>query len=302
MLGSCRVERMTSPTDPTPPPAGARSSAESVKDSYVTQLIRRLESLHMSTVVNTPQEQEPPICCSQTKPSKVLNQHNTAQMLSHRWHRLGLQPPILWSTQEHISDHYKSPVDIRTESENSPLQVTLTVSSRNKRTDEMNTVGNSHSSSLETCNRGLLEGNVTEHCSLNNSSRMSVECEDSDLSDLEKDNIPVFKWAAPVELDLRPDLVDKDLEFTEVAEEDQGYPEVLPIPLKDFSESSDAGLESKDPCLTAMVTRLLELEKLQAATLQKEQGKAVRSRPATALVRSANRLRRLESPCSQMNT
>ncbi|XP_056600027.1 uncharacterized protein LOC130418090 isoform X3 [Triplophysa dalaica] len=286
MLGSCRVERMTSPTDPTPPPAGARSSAESVKDSYVTQLIRRLESLHMSTVVNTPQasllgsisnaqEQEPPICCSQTKPSKVLNQHNTAQMLSHRWHRLGLQPPILWSTQEHISDHYKSPVDIRTESENSPLQVTLTVSSRNKRTDEMNTVGNSHSSSLETCNRGLLE---------------------------EKDNIPVFKWAAPVELDLRPDLVDKDLEFTEVAEEDQGYPEVLPIPLKDFSESSDAGLESKDPCLTAMVTRLLELEKLQAATLQKEQGKAVRSRPATALVRSANRLRRLESPCSQMNT
>lgn len=164
----------------------------------------------------------------------------------------------------------------------------------------MNTIGNSHSSSLETCNRGLLEGNVTEHCSLNNSSRMSVECEDSDLSDLEKDNIPVFKWAAPVELDLRPDLVDKDLELTEVAEEEQGYPEVLPIPLKDFSESSDAGMESKDPCLTAMVTRLLELEKLQAATLQKEQGKAVRSHPATALVRSANRLRRLESPCSQV--
>ncbi|KAI7809770.1 hypothetical protein IRJ41_016382, partial [Triplophysa rosa] len=72
----------TSPTDLTPPPAGACSSAECDKDSYITQLIRRLETLHMSTVVNTPQasllasisnaqEQEPPICCSQTKSSKV---------------------------------------------------------------------------------------------------------------------------------------------------------------------------------------------------------------------------------------
>lgn len=228
-----------------------------------------------------------------------LKQHNTTQlrMLSHRWHRLGLQPQIPWSTQEHISDHYKSVDESRPALENNPLQVTLVVSSRNDRRDEMKTISNSHCSSLDTCNRGLFEGNITEQRSLNNSSHLSVECEDSDLSDLEKDNIPVLKWAAPVELDLRPDSVDRDLELTEATEEEEVYPEVLPVPLKDFS---DSGLESKDPSLTAMVTRLLELEKLQATTIQKEQGKAVRSRPATALVRSANRLRRLESPGTQV--
>lgn len=226
-----------------------------------------------------------------------LKQHNTTQlrMLSHRWHRLGLQPPILWSTQEH--NRNKSVDDTRPALENSPLRVTLVVSSMDKRTDEIN---KSHPSRLDTCNRGCFEGIVTEQHSLNNSRRVSVECEDSDLSDLEKDNIPISKWAAPVKLDLRPDSVDRDLELTEAAEDGQVYPEVFPVPLKNFSKCSDAGFESQDPCLTSMVRRLLELGKLQAATIQREQGKAVRSRSATALVRSANRLRRVESPCSQI--
>ncbi|XP_065133005.1 uncharacterized protein [Paramisgurnus dabryanus] len=292
--------RMTA--NATPPPAGICSSAESEKDIYITQLIHRLETLHMSTVVSTQQvslqasipnaqEQEPTTCCSQTKSSEVVKQLNTTQlrMLSHRWHSLGLQPPILRSKQEQVSDHHKSAAETRPPQEN--IQVTHVMSSsRDESTDETKGMSDSHSSSSDTCNRGLLDGNVIEQCSLNNSNRMSVECEDSDLSDQEKDNIPLSKWTTPVELDLRPD----SSELTETGEEKQVYPEVLPVLLE-----SQQKLHVSDPCFTAMVARLLELEKLQAATIQREQAKAVRSRPTTAIIQNANRPRQMESPSNQ---
>lgn len=213
-------------------------------------------------------------------------------MLSHRWHNLGLQPPILLSKQEQVSDHHKSAVETRPPMEN--IQVTLIVSSRDERTDETKGMSNSHSSSSDTCNCGPLDDNVSEQCSLNNSNQVSVECEDSDLSDLEKDNIPVSKWTTPVELDLRPDSSDRHLELTETGEEEQVYPEVLPVLLE-----SQQKLHLSDPCLTPMVARLLELEKLQAATIQREQGKAIRSHPTTAIIQNANRLRQ-ESPSNQV--
>ncbi|XP_055057805.2 uncharacterized protein [Misgurnus anguillicaudatus] len=294
--------RMTA--DATPPPAGVCSSAESDKDIYITQLIHRLETLHMSTVVSTqqvslqasiPNAQEPTTCCSQTKSSEVVKQLNTTQlrMLSHRWHSLGLQPPILKSKQEQVSDHHKS--ETRPPVEN--IQVTLVVSSRDDRTDETKGMSDSHCSSSDTCNRGPLDGNVNEQCSLNNSNRMSVECEDSDLSDLEKDNIPISKWTTPVKLDLRPDSSERHLELTETGEEEQVYPEVLPVLLE-----TQQKLHVSDPCFTPMVARLLELEKFQAATIQREQGKAVRSRPTTAIIQNANRPRQMESPSSQVRT
>ncbi|XP_058605623.1 uncharacterized protein LOC131523319 isoform X2 [Onychostoma macrolepis] len=297
-------------------PGGSRASLGHIshhhlKDVYITQLVQRLESLHMSAVVNTQQvslesisngcmAQEPTTCCSQTKSSQVSKQHHTTQlrMLSHRWQRLGLQPPILWDTQEHISQH-KPEVETRPELEIHPIQVSRIVSPRNEQPDEIKTISNS------LCSRSSnerLEGNATEPS-------VSVESENSDLSDQEKDNKPILKWETAVELDLRPDLFDRDLEPTVTGEGEQVYPEVLPFPLKDLDfsqfQSTADDLESQhnlcltDPCLTAMAARMIKLEKLQTATIQKEQGKAVRSRPATALVRNANHLRRMESPCSQ---
>ncbi|XP_016147086.1 uncharacterized protein [Sinocyclocheilus grahami] len=290
-------------TDLTPPLEGTSWSAECHKDVYITQLVQRLESLHMSAVVNTQQvclesisngctAQEPTTCCSQTKSSQVSKQHHKTQlrMLSHRWQRLGLQPPILWDTQEHISQH-KHDVETRPELEIHPIQVSHIVSPRNERPDEIKTISNS------LCSRS------------NNEPSILVESENSDLSDQEKDNKPIFKWETAVELDPRPDLFDRDLEPT-VTGGKQVYPEVLPFPLKDLDfsqfQSTADDLESQhnlcltDPCLTAMAARMIKLEKLQTATIQKEQGKAVRSLPATALVRSANHLRRVESPCSQV--
>ncbi|XP_059357656.1 uncharacterized protein LOC132096368 [Carassius carassius] len=260
----------------------------------------------MSAIVNTQQvtlesisngcmAQEPTTCCSQTKSSQVSKQHHKTQlrMLSHRWQRLGLQPPILWDTQEHISQH-KPEVETRPELEIHPIQV------RRERPDEIKTISNSLCS---RSNNEPLEGNAIEPS-------VSVESENSDLSDQEKYNKPILKWETAVELDLRPDLFDRDLDPTVTGEEEQVYPEVLPFPLKDldfsqFQATAD-DLESQhnlcltDPCLPAMAARMMKLEKLQTATIQKEQGKVVRSRPTTALVRSANRLRRVESPCSQV--
>lgn len=222
-------------------------------------------------------------------------------MLSHRWQRLGLQPPILWDTQDHISEH-RPEAESRPTLEIHSIQVSCIVSSRDEGPDEIKTISNSLSSS---CNNEPLEVNAAKQ----SSSQVSAESENSELSDQEKDNIPILKWKTPVELDLRPDSFDRDLESTETGEGEQVYPEVLPFPLKDldFSQllSRADDLESQhnlcltDPCLAAMAARMIQMEKLQTATIQKEQGKAARSRPATALVRSANRLRQAESPCSQ---
>ncbi|XP_056095505.1 uncharacterized protein LOC130074028 [Rhinichthys klamathensis goyatoka] len=269
----------------------------------------------MSVVVNAQQvsltacisndcmAQEPTTCCSQTKSSQVLKQHHKTQlrMLSHRWQRLGLQPPILWDTQEHISEHSPE-VETRPALEIHPIQVSCIVSSRDEGPDEIKIISASH---CRSCSNDPLESNASKQPS----SQVSVESENSDLSDQEKDNIAVLKWETPLELNLRPDSFDRDLESTETGEGEQVYPEVLPFPLKDldFSQSLSRAddLESQhnvcltDPCLAAMAARMIKMEKLQTATIQKEQGKAVRSRPATALVRSDNRLRQVESTCSQ---
>ncbi|XP_048018313.1 uncharacterized protein LOC125250048 isoform X2 [Megalobrama amblycephala] len=255
-----------------------------------------------SCISNASTAQEPTTCCSQTKSSQVLKQHHKTQlrMLSHRWQRLGLQPPILWDTQDHISEH-RPEAESRPTLEIHSIQVSCIVSSRDEGPDEIKAISNSLCSSSN--NEPL------EVAAKQSSSQVSAESENSDLSDQEKDNIPILKWETPVELDLRPDSFDRDLESTETGEEEEVYPEVLPFPLKDldFSQllSRADDLESQhnlcltDPCLAAMAARMIKMEKLQIATIQREQGKAARSRPATALVRSANRLRQAESPCSQ---
>ncbi|XP_051555937.1 uncharacterized protein LOC127442138 [Myxocyprinus asiaticus] len=317
MASACNwpLQSKRTTTDLIPPSGGASSFEESDKDIYITQLIHRLESLSMSTVVNTQQVpllasissaylgQEPTTCCSQTKSSQVLMQHQKTQlrMLSHRWQRLGLQPPIPWGLEEHISEHHKPVVETTQELEIRPIEVTRFVSLRDIRSDEINIIRDSHSVSSDSLDDGPLEPSVPEQCI-----KVSVQSEDSDLSDQEKDSFSISKWAPPVELDLRPDSFDRDLDSSEAAEAEQIYPEVFPVPLKDldFNQSHFSELESQenmnlsDPCLTAMVARVIKLERLEAATIQKEQAKVFRSRPATGLVRIANRLKPVEIPCS----
>lgn len=277
------------------------------KDIYITQLVYRLESLHMSAVVNTQQPslaacisnahtaQEPTTCCSQTKSSEVLKKHQNTQlrMLSHRWQRLGLQPPSLWETQDDLPEHTES----RPALEIRPIKVNSMVSPNSASPDEIKAIIGSTCSSSSNKH---LEGNA---------SAQSVDCENSDLSDQEKDSIPLIKWETPVELYLRPDSFDRDLETTEAGEREQVYPEVLPFSLKDLelsqliSEAEDLESQhiqcSTDPCLAALAARMIKLEKLQTVTIQKEQGKAVGSRPGTSSVRSVNRVKQLQNPGSQ---
>ncbi|XP_073783362.1 uncharacterized protein isoform X3 [Danio rerio] len=277
-------------------PEGTSLMTEYNKDIYITHLVYRLESLHMSAVVNTQQPSlaacisnvytahEPTTCCSQTKSSEVSKKHHKTQlrMLSHRWQRLGLQPPGLWETQDDIAEHTES----RPALEIHPIKVNSMLSPKSESPDETKAIN--------------LKGNA---------SAPSVECENSDLSDQEKDSIPLIKWDATIELYLRPDLFHRDLEPTEAEERQQVYPEVLPFSLKDFelsqliSKAEDLESQhtqcSTDPCLAALAARMIKLEKLQTVTIQKEQGKAVGSRPTTSSVKSGNRVRQLQNPGSQ---
>ncbi|XP_056323161.1 uncharacterized protein LOC130236466 [Danio aesculapii] len=259
----------------------------------------------MSAIVNTQQPslaacisnahtaQEPTTCCSQTKSSEVSKKHHKTplRMLSHRWQRLGLQPPGLWETQDDIAEHTES----RPALEIHPIKVNSMVSPNSESPDGSKAIIGSVCSSNKH-----LEGNA---------SAQSVECENSDLSDQEKDSIPLIKWDTPVELYLRPDSFDRDLEPIEAGVREQVYPEVLPFSLKDLelsqliSEAEDLesqqSLCSTDPCVAALAARMIKLEKLQTVTIQKEQGKAVGSRPATSSVKSGNRVKQLQNPGSQ---
>ncbi|XP_048104133.1 uncharacterized protein LOC125297721 isoform X1 [Alosa alosa] len=135
---------------------------------------------------------------------------------------------------------------------------------------------------------------------INESSRelMGYHSNDSDISDQEKGNA-FSHWASPIEMDLRPEPFDRDPDILtrEAAEAQQVYPEVLPGPLKwlHMTRSLSAlpgegeeerawhGLYTQDASVSAIVSRLIELERLQAATVLKERVRTGRSRPATAV-------------------
>ena len=137
---------------------------------------------------------------------------------------------------------------------------------------------------------------------------MGYNSNDSDISDQEKGNA-LSHWANPVQLDLRPEPYDRDPDMLsrEAAEAPQVYPEVLPGPLKwlhmTLSLSSPdegegrawPGLHTQqDPSISAIVSRFIELERLQAATVLRERDRTGRSRPATAvpITRCCSRLRK----------
>ncbi|KAK1786532.1 hypothetical protein P4O66_002959 [Electrophorus voltai] len=160
---------------------------------------------------------------------------------------------------------------------------------------------------------GIPEVEVNDTRSTNDTAvPFQFHSDNSDLSDQEKESVQVSKGAAPVDLNLRPEPFETDLDCACSPETAQVYPEVLPAPLKclDFTPgmSSTAGPEGQqrllsDPCLAPMVARLMELERLQAATVQKERVKPARSCPATANTgtRNSSRLRKGDLPGSRQD-
>ncbi|XP_061111860.1 uncharacterized protein LOC133137545 [Conger conger] len=133
---------------------------------------------------------------------------------------------------------------------------------------------------------------------------------DSDLSDQERTSVTAQEWAAPVELDLRPEPFDKD-DDAEPKEDQLSYPEVLPAPLKILDLAQNLfnradwerrqSLIRQDPSLFVIASRLVEMERMQAATILKERTKAGRSRSVTAisLTRSTARIRKVDFLASQ---
>ncbi|KAJ8336743.1 hypothetical protein SKAU_G00379630 [Synaphobranchus kaupii] len=139
---------------------------------------------------------------------------------------------------------------------------------------------------------------------------MDFPSDDSDLSDQERTSVTAQEWAAPVELDLRPEPFDKDdpSDYLDSKEDQLSYPEVLPEHLKipdlfnrvDWERRHD--LYRQDPSMYAIVSRLVEMERMQMATIQRERTfKVGRSRSSTAIniTRSTTRIRKFEFLGSQ---
>lgn len=216
-------------------------------------------------------------------------------MLTHRWKKLSLPDPVSSNQNDHTSEqsHKKKPLLIKSDSllKITPIWTSQAAAQKDKETDGLHYL-NSNSSKI-----GLSEGKVSDKHSSSNTSGSSACLTDSDLSDQEQDITEMSKWEGAVNLDLKPELIDEDLDldyyFTEMA----FYPEVLPASLLDSTQSQSSGsLDVTEPCFAAIIARLMELEKLQAATVQKERAKLARSRPATANARNGTRLRKNDFP------
>ncbi|XP_072544312.1 uncharacterized protein [Salminus brasiliensis] len=290
------------------------------EDFLITQLIQKIEALQLSKGVSAAKKasssrssivhsaHEPAICFVSPESAKVLRHRhdNQLRMLTHRWKTLGLQHLASGNRDDHAVEHSQEKTDC-------PLKITAIQTSHDRAPRDRKQEGLSSNIS----GVGIPEVKVN-HMDAPSNTAVSIQfnSDDSDLSDQEKEKVHVSKWSAPVELDLRPEPFHCDpgpSHSTEI-EDRQVYPEVLPAPLKDLdfthglssTETSETQqrLFASDPCLAPMVARLLELEKLQSATVQKERAKPVRSRPTTAGVQTRNttRLRNGEFPASKLES
>lgn len=215
-------------------------------------------------------------------------------MLTHRWKKLGLSDPVSGNKNEHTHEqsHKKKQLAKKTNSlrKMTPIRARQAEAQReNKEKDLL------HRLSSNISEAGLLEGKVSETHSLNNTSGSSECHTDSDVSEQEQESIEMSKWAAAVELDLKPEPFDEDLDH--YSTETAFYPEVLPAsPLDSTQSLSSENLNVTETCLDSVIARLMEIKKLQAATVQKEKAKLARSRPATANTRNSKRLRKSDFP------
>lgn len=128
------------------------------------------------------------------------------------------------------------------------------------------------------------------------------ECySDSDLSDQERGSVESPNITTNVDLDLKPERFERFLHSPDIPE---FYPDVLPAPLEalDFTQLLSSQLASEfqqsldriDPCLGPIIRRLLELERLQSATVQKERERPTRLRPNPVHTPIFNRVKKCD--------
>ncbi|KAF6108709.1 family with sequence similarity 217 member A [Phyllostomus discolor] len=104
--------------------------------------------------------------------------------------------------------------------------------------------------------------------------------DESDLSENEKASDTLLSYFKKMDLNLKPETIENVEEsFTEEPSEVFPYPDFLPPPFNTLdlhklavskSENWKATVESPESCIEHLITRLLELERLQHTTIQKE--------------------------------
>ncbi|KAM8791158.1 protein FAM217A isoform 3-T3 [Rhynchonycteris naso] len=104
--------------------------------------------------------------------------------------------------------------------------------------------------------------------------------DESDLSENEKANDTLLSYFKKMDLNLKPETIENVEEsFTEEPSEVFPYPDFLPFPFNTLdlhkfalskSENWKAVVDSVESCTEHLITRLLEMERLQHTTIQKE--------------------------------
>ncbi|XP_003927436.2 protein FAM217A [Saimiri boliviensis] len=133
------------------------------------------------------------------------------------------------------------------------------------------TIGNNEGETLPASNRNLKHGNSSVEENLT---------DESDLSENEKANDTLLSYFKKMDLNLKPEAIENVEEsFTEEPNEVFPYPDFLPPPFSTLdlhslalskSENWKATVEPAESSLEHLITRLLELERLQHMTIQKE--------------------------------
>ncbi|KAM7099601.1 protein FAM217A isoform 2-T2 [Molossus nigricans] len=133
------------------------------------------------------------------------------------------------------------------------------------------TIKNNNGETLSAPNWNLKYGNSSLEENLT---------DESDLSENEKANDTLLGYFKKMDLNLKPETIESVEEsFTEEPSEVFSYPDFLPPPFNTVdlhklalskSENWKATVESLESCVEHLITRLLEMERLQHTTIQKE--------------------------------
>ncbi|XP_041097644.1 protein FAM217A-like, partial [Polyodon spathula] len=144
-----------------------------------------------------------------------------------------------------------------------------------------------------------------------NKTNIDFTSEDSDLSDYEKGDHSLSNLSKPLELGLIPEAFNTyESEISEFS-----YPEFLPSPMSNLDLQNISLLEGdqkdlvqtqQDCPIGSILIRLLQMEKMQQVTIQKEKSKMPCSCPGTATSTSLTKLthrhsksQQVKSPCIQ---
>lgn len=135
-------------------------------------------------------------------------------------------------------------------------------------------------STVENNNGEMMKSAPTWNLKCRNSSVEENLTDESDLSENEKANDTLFSYFKKMDLNLKPETIDNVEEsFTEEPSEVFPYPDFLPPPFNTLdlhklalskSENWKVTVESSESCIEPLITRLLEMERLQHTTIQKE--------------------------------